>query len=122
MDVTPEAVVHRVGGAAVENFRLSAVDRAQSPPGLSVLLGGTAGEAALRLRTVFHRSKKWKVLSQTVGSSTVAAIRAAGFDVIPDPTPNFPNHGRIIHAQGLGGFSDDRLSVLAGQFVTTEGY
>ena len=33
MDVSPDMVVHRVGGATLENLRLSPVDLRQHPPG-----------------------------------------------------------------------------------------
>jgi hypothetical protein len=74
------------------------------------------------MRRVFHRSKKWQALSRAVGSTTVEAVRAAGFDVVPDPTPNFSNHGLIVHVQGVDGFIDDNLARLSDRFALTTGY
>ena len=49
----------------------------------------------------------------TVASGTAESIRAAGFDVISDPTNKFPNHARIIHPDGRDGFSDENLVGLS---------
>jgi len=121
MDVSPDMVVHRVGGATLDNLRISPVDLRQHPPGCSVLLGGTPQEAAERLRQTYRRSKKWGRRAHDVGSTTIAAIRTAGFDVIPEPTTNFPNHARVIHPGGAVGFTDERLVELAAQFTLTKG-
>jgi pyridoxal/pyridoxine/pyridoxamine kinase len=64
------------------------------------------------MRTVYPRSKKWQAAG-SVSSATVAAVQAAGFDVIADPTPNFPNHARLIHPLGASGFTDENLAALA---------
>ncbi len=121
MDVTPETVVHRVGGAAVDLLRLSPLDAAETPPGISVLLGGTPHEAAAAMRRAFPKSRKWMRLAGTVGTATVAAVRAAGFDVVADPTAKFPNHGRLIHPSGAAGFDDRNLGPLSQTFTETTG-
>lgn len=98
------------------NLRLSAVDRQQTPPGISVLLGGTPGEAAEQMRQAFPRSRKWQTASQTVGSTTVVEVRQAGFEVVPDPTSRFANHARLILPTGETGFTDAKLAILARVF------
>jgi hypothetical protein len=118
-DISPETVVHRVGGGSVANLRLSPLDAQQTPPGISVLLGGTPQEAVAQLRRAFPRSRKWQQHAHTVGTTTAAAIREAGFDILPDPTARFPNHARLIHPRGLVGFTDENLQTLATTFRNT---
>lgn len=114
--MAPDVVVHRLGPATAAGFAPKPAELALDPPGVSVLLGGTAPEAMGAMRAVYPRSKKWQAAG-AVSSATAAAIRAAGFDVIPDPTPNFPNHGRIVHPLGAAGFTDNNLTALAGAFT-----
>lgn len=45
----------------------------------------------------------------------------AGFDIVPDPTIRFPNHARLIHPQGVAGFTDEHLVTLAATFRDTVG-
>src|SRR5438105_4584756 len=104
--MTPETIVHRVGGGGIQNLRLGSLDAAAIPPGLSVLAGGTPHEAAAQLRAVFN-SRKWTALAGTVGSATVGAIQEAGFDVIEAKTTKLPNHARIVHPDGLMGFTEE---------------
>jgi hypothetical protein len=120
-DIAPGSAVHRVGGGQVGNLRPSPLDQQENPPGISVLLGGTPQEAAARMRQAFPKSRKWQQGSHTVGTATAAAIRAAGFEVLPDPTSRFPNHGRLIHPAGLAGFTDENLEGLSQAFQDTTG-
>jgi hypothetical protein len=120
-EIGPDTVVHRVGGGNLANLRLSPLDRQQIPVGISVLLGGRPEEAAAQMRSAFPNSRKWRTTSQTVGSTTVAAIRRAGFEVVPDATSRFPNHARLIHPQGEVGFEDANLELLAQTFQDTTG-
>lgn len=60
--------------------------------------------------------------AETVGSTTEEAIRAAGFEVIADPTRAFPNHYRITHPDGAPGFNDENLARLAAAFTNTTGH
>jgi hypothetical protein len=115
-------VVHRVGGGSVANLRLSLLDAQQMPPGISVLLHGTPQEAAAQMRRAFPGSRKWRETAHTVGTTTAAAIREAGFDVVPDPTTRFPNHARLMHPQGVAAFTDEHLVTLAATFRDTVGY
>ena len=121
MSIAADEVIHRVGGGGVDNLRLSPVDRTLTPPGFSVLLGGTPQEAATAMRRQFPRSKKWQAGTAVVGSATAEAIRAAGFELHPDPTDRFPNHVRIIHPDGAAGFSDPNLAKLSAAFQDTTG-
>ena len=115
-----DVVVHRVGGASVTMLRLSAADLTAVPPGLSVLLGGTPQEAADTMRVAIN-TRKWQRLASQVGTTTVGAIRAAGFDVIFAPTTKLPTHGRIVHVSGPAGFTDANLPVLSVVFSLTTG-
>jgi hypothetical protein len=112
----PETAVHRVGGGGLANLRLKPKEEALKPPGFSVLLGGTAVEAARQMRQAFPDPRKYARLhaqAETVGTTTVAALRAVGFDVMPDPSARFPNHARVIHPDGLAGFTDANLERLS---------
>lgn len=120
-EIAPETVVHRVGGGSVANLRLSPLDAQQTPPGISVLLGGTPQEAAAQIRRAFPGSRKWREAAQTVGTTTAAAIRKVGFGIVPDLTLRFPNHARLIHPQGVESFTDEHLATLAATFRNTVG-
>jgi len=119
-DIAPDTVVHRVGGGSVANLRLSPLDRKLTPAGISVLLGGTPQEAATQMRQAFPNSRKWRETARTVGTTTAAAVRQAGFELVPDPTTRFPNHARLIHPNGAEGFTDADLEKLAQTFQNIE--
>jgi len=121
-DLAPETIVHRVGGGSVENLRLSLIDIQQTPPGISLLVGGTPQEAAAQMLSAFPGSRKWRETAHTAGTTTVAAVRETGFEVVPDPTARFPHHARLIHASGIAGFTDDHLTILAATFHNTMGW
>ncbi len=120
-DIAAGLAVHRVDGGSIANLRLSPLDKQEDPPGISVLLGGPPQEAAQQMRRVFPKSRKWQQRSHTVGTATAAAIRDAGFEVLPDRTARLPNHGRLIHPAGIAGFSDPNLAKLAQAFQDTTG-
>ena len=116
-----ENIVHRVGGASVENLRLKPLEATLTPPGISLLAEGTAVDAANAIRRAFPQSKKWQRLAGTVASTTIAEVRAMGFDILEDPTALFPNHARLVHPLGLIGFRDDWLNLLQTVFVERKG-
>lgn len=120
-DIAGETVVHRLGGGIIANLRLSVLEQKLTPPGISLLLGGTPQGAATQMRQAFPNSRKWRVSAQTVGTTTAEAIREAGFELVPDPTSRFPNHARLIHPNGVAGFTDTNLTQLARIFHDTEG-
>jgi hypothetical protein len=120
-DIAPETIIHRVGGGSVANLRLSPLDQRLTPPGISVLLGGTPQEAAAQMLQAFPGSKKWQAAAKIVGTATAGVVRQAGFEVVPDPTSRFPNHARLIHPQDAVGFSDANLMVLSQAFHDTTG-
>jgi len=120
-DISPETVVHRVGGGSVANLRLSPLDVKQTPPGISVLLGWTPQAAASQMRRAFPGSRKCRETSHTVGTTTAGALREVGFEIVPDPTTRFPNHARLIHPRGIEGFTDENLATLAATFRDTMG-
>jgi hypothetical protein len=119
--IAAAVVLHRVGGSDVANLRLSPLDLQQASPGLSVLLGGTPQDAAAQMRSAFPGSRKWRQTAGTVASGAVAAVRQAGFEVIPDPTNRFPNHALLIHPAGAAGFTDANLIILAKVLTETTG-
>lgn len=114
--MTPDTVVHRLAPASVIGFVPKPAELALEPPGVSLLAGGTPGEALADMRAVYPRSKKWQG-TVAVCSATVEAIRAAGFDVIADRTDNFANHARLVHPLGAAGFTDENLATLASVFT-----
>jgi hypothetical protein len=120
--LTVETAVHRIGGGSAANLRLKPAEEALHPPGFSVLLGGTPAEAADQMRQAFPDPRKFARLhrqAEAVGATTVAAIQAAGFDVLPDRSTKFPNHARIVHPDGVTGFSDVNLERLSRAFTQT---
>ena len=120
-DIAAETVVHRLGGGNITNLRLSVLEQKLTPPGISLLLGGTPQGAATQMRQAFPNSRKWRDSAQTVGTTTAAAIRQTDFNLVSDPTSRFPNHARLIHPNGAAGFSDTNLAQLARIFHDTEG-
>jgi len=114
-----DAVFHRIGGGTLDNLRLKPAETHLRPPGFSVLSGGTPQEAARQIREAFPNAIKLHKAAETIGSATLEAIRAAGFDVISDPTQKFPNHARVIHPQRLAGFADESLKKLSKVFKET---
>ena len=73
------------------------------------------------MRHAFPKSKKWREASKTVGTTTAAALRRAGFEVVTDPTERFPNHARLIHPDNAAGFNEINLKRLAETFQDTQG-
>ncbi len=71
--------------------------------------------------SAFPLSRKWREAAHTVGTITATALRAAGFEIMPDPTTRFPNHARLIHPRGAAGFTDENLETLAATFRNTPG-
>jgi hypothetical protein len=120
-DIVDDTVVHRLGGGSIANLRLSLLEQRLMPPGISLLLRGTPQGAATQMRQAFPNSRKWKESAQTVGTTTAAAIREAGFELVPDPTSRFPTHARLIHPSGVAGFTDTNLEQLVRIFRDTEG-
>lgn len=118
-DIGATTAVHRVGGGSVANLRPSALDQKQDPPGISTLLGGTPQEAADQMRKAFPRSPKWRDATHAVGTTTAGALRKVGFEIVPAPTSRFPNHARLIHPDGMEGFTDENLEMLAKTFRNT---
>ncbi len=107
--------IHRIGGNSVENLSLKPEEAQLIPPGISTLRGGTPAEAAATMRRWFPRKA---IRGKTVvASSNARQIRSAGFDVIMDPTRRFPQHARLIHADGVAGFLLENLDRLSKCFV-----
>lgn len=114
-----EGDIHRIGGGSVENLRLKPQEATLNPPGISVLKALTPHEAAEQIRAAFPRAVDLHEAAKIVGTTTVEKIRAAGFDVIPNPSRRLPNHHRLIHPDGTTGFSDENLRKLSEAFTDT---
>ena len=122
MAAASAGTIHRIGGGSVENLRLKPAEAAMDIPGISTLEAETPGEAADSMRAAFPTAQKLHEAAKTVGSAMETAIRSAGFDIMPDPTRNFPNHYRITHPDGVAGFNDVNLAKLAQVFTNTTGH
>jgi len=120
-ELGPDTLVNRVGGAHVQNLRLKPQEQALSPPGISVLLGTSAKDAAQQMKNAFPKATGLHEQARTVGGSSIARVRRAGFDVLADPTKKFPNHARLVHPDGTSGFSDENLRKLFDEFTNVEG-
>jgi hypothetical protein len=116
------APIHRVGGSAPSNLALKLSEAELQPPGISVLQGGTAGEAAAQMRAAYPNATRLHAQASTVGISTASRIEGAGFQVMPDPSKRFPNHARITHPDGADGFNDRNLQRLSEAFDDTTGH
>jgi hypothetical protein len=121
-DIAPATAVHRIGGASVANLQLKPSEHTLQPPGISVLLGGTPQEAANLIRAAFPdpvQHARLHAEATSVGSTTAAAIRQAGFEVVPAPTRRLRNHGRLIHPQGTAGLTEANREQLSRVFQET---
>jgi hypothetical protein len=117
-----DGCVHRVGGGDEKNLGLKPHEATLDPPGISVLIGGTPAETTAAFRRVFGPKSSLGKAARTVGTAEIEQIRAAGFDVVPVPTSNFPNHGRIVHpTEGAAGFTPQNLQRLSQVFTNTTG-
>jgi hypothetical protein len=114
--------MHRIGGSSVDNLRLKSREATLNPPGISLLHARSPGEAARQIREAFPAADGLHAAAQVIGSTTVGNIRGVGFDVIPNPTKKLPNHYRLIHPDGVAGFSDENLTRLSAVFTETSGY
>ncbi|GEM_PF-1140977 len=119
---TQSQTCHRIGGGGESNLKLRPAEEQLKPPGISVLIGGTAEQAAGDFRRVFGAHSSLGKKARVVGTADLDKIRETGFDVLDDPTSNFPNHGRLIHpAQGAAGFNEENLKRLARVFTNKTG-
>ena len=106
----------------VENLRLKPPEAAVNPPGISVLKNPTPSEAATQMRAAFPKAAGLHQAAKTIGTTSEELIRSAGFDIIAKPTKKLPNHHRIIHPDGVAGFTDENLARLEQVFTNTSGY
>jgi hypothetical protein len=109
--IPDDALLHRIGGGGVENLALKPTEATLDPPGISTLRCLGPAEAAQVMRRRFPRIAPRG--QTTVGTTTAEQIRAAGFDVIMNPTPRFPQHVRLIHPDGVAGFNQENLERLS---------
>jgi hypothetical protein len=114
-----ETLIHRIGPNTIENFELNAREKRIPPFGISVLIGGSPEQAAKDMITAIN-SKRMRELTKSVSTASLKQIRSVGFDVVSSPTPNFPNHGTLLHSQGSAGFAYDHLESLVDVFQVWE--
>ena len=105
----------------MENLRLKPREATLDPPGISLLHAPSPGEAARQMREAFPAANALHAAAQVVASATVDKIRQAGFDVFPNPTKKLPQYYRLIHPEGVGGFTDANLLRLSAVFSETSG-
>lgn len=113
---------HRIGGSHMDNLRLKPREATLNPPGISLLHALSPGEAARQIREAFPAADELHEAAQVIGSTSVDNIRQAGFTVIPNPTKKLPNHYRLIHPEGVAGFSDANLARLSAVFTERSGH
>ncbi|MCI0376668.1 MAG: hypothetical protein L0215_03600 [Gemmataceae bacterium] len=121
--LSEDLAVHRIGGKSLANLQLKEKEKKLDPPGISIHLGGTPEETVAHYLDAYPDPVRYSnilKLAKRVATATVKVIRAAGFDVLPVRTTKFPNHGRIIHPQGVPGFEDPELQKLARMFEELE--
>ena len=106
----------------MENLRLKPREVALNPPGISLLQAPSPSEAARLMREAFPAANALHAAAQVVASTTVDKIRQAGFDVFPNPTRKLPQHYRLIHPDGVAGFTDVNLLRLSAVFSETSGH
>jgi hypothetical protein len=105
-----------------KNLGLKPHEAKLDPPGISVLIGGTPAGTAAAFRRVFGPKSSLGRAASTVGTAEIDRIRAVGFDIVPVPTSNFPNHGRIVHpTDGAAGFTPENLERLSQVFTNSTG-
>jgi hypothetical protein len=113
--------IHRIGGGSVENLQLKPAELKLTPPGISVLKADSPAEAAAQMRAAFPNATGLHEASRCVGTICYANIKAAGFELMFDPTKKFSNHYRLIHPDGAAGFTQENLEKLSNSFTNTSG-
>lgn len=120
LGLLPGILVHRIGGGSVDNLDLKPPECKLKPPGISVLLGGTPGEAAAQIREAFPDAPSLHAAARIVASATLEAIRRTGFEIVEKATRHLPNHARLTHPDGVAGFSEENRLRLSNAFQNTE--
>lgn len=118
MPLPDETKVYRVSTDGPYNFdfnsrELAAIEKGRlNPPGVSVIRAGSAEEAAGIWNNTFPNRP-----ATSAGEASAKEIRAAGFDVIHDPSKGGlgQNHARLVHPDGADGFSSNK-SKLSSKF------
>ncbi|NVK65942.1 MAG: RHS domain-containing protein, partial [Flavobacteriales bacterium] len=117
--------LYRVGGGDVGNLgfndrEIKAINRGQlDPPGISLIRANSAEEAGNIMKAAFPKATglHQSIDSGNIAETTAKKIREAGFDVIHDPTKRLGDaHARLIHPNGVDGFSDANKSNLSSKF------
>ena len=106
----------------MEHLRLKPREATLDPPGISLLRAPAPDEAVGQMRAAFPAANALQAAAQVVASTTVDEIRQAGFDVLPNPTRKWPQHYRLVHPDGVAGFTDVNLLRLSAVFSETSGH
>ena len=114
--------IHRIGGSGIDNLRLKPRELKLTPPGISVVRSSDPARAIADMRRAYQHLAWVHQSPLSIGTTTLEAIRAAGFDMIAVPSLHMANHCRIIHPAGAAGFTDVNLAALAAAFTDTHGY
>jgi RHS repeat-associated protein len=120
MPLDDSAKLFRIGGNSIDNLRLKPPEMKLTPPGISLIRANTAEEAGQLMKKAFPNASKLHAVidAGNIAETTAAQIRNAGFDVIHNPTNNLGDvHARLIHPQGVNGFSDPNLDKLSQKFT-----
>ena len=80
------------------------------------------GKLLARYGEAFPAATALHHAAQVIASTAVDKIRQAGFDVLPNPTKTLPQHYRLIHPEGVAGFTDANLLRLSAVFIETSGH
>lgn len=118
--VADDTLIHRFGRLDIESLRLKDAEKRLTPPGISVLIGGTAEDAAAAMVHAYPDPRKHSRVHEMVKevqSTSARKIRDAGFDIVAVPSRKLTTHGQIIHREGVQGFSDENLALLLAAFA-----
>lgn len=127
-----EMVVQRMGGGDVENLAPrvmtdGSLEKTAKPippnnkreVAISVLEGSDPQKAAEQMREEFPDASGLQEKSQVTGSAKARDIRAAGFEVVHNPSKRLPNHASIIHPKGEAGWTEQNRKKLSEVFTNT---
>lgn len=86
-----------------------------------MLKSSSPSQAAINIRKALEDATDLHEAAKTIGSITIELVRSVGFDVMPNPSKRIPNHHRIVHPDGIAGFSEENLARLSDVFTNTTG-
>ena len=111
--------MHRIGGSSVENLRSKTREATLDPPDISLLHAPSPGVAARQRQAFPAADGLHEATEVTVDDG--GHLRGVGFDVSRSDE-ELPDHDRLIHPDGVAGFSDANLARLSAVFMETPGH